>query len=152
MIPKLTFTAKSWPEENQKEAERIFGETIPLNGNKDILCYRIDPSGVMFAYEGYEDHFPYMEKYGYADTEEAIEKYLKPYIEDPEKEYFIELGLMSKDYDKYYKNGYYINENGEDTGIDFYDIYEDEESEPETEYENAWVTFVIYELKLKNNE
>lgn len=152
MIPKLTFTAKSWPEENQKEAERIFGETIPLNGNKDILCYRTDPGGIMFAYEGYENHFPHMKKYGYADTEEAIEKYLKPYIEDPEKEYFIELGLMSKDYDKYYKNGYYINKDGEEADEDFFDLYEDEETEPETEYENAWVTFVIYELRPKNNE
>lgn len=152
MIPKLKFTAKDWPAESQEEVKKIFGETIPLNGNENIPCYGTDPGGIMFAYEGYENHHPHILDFGYADTEEAIEKFLKPYIEDPEKEYFIELGLMSKDYDKYYKNGTYINENGEDTGRDFFDIYEDEETEPKTEYENAWVTFVIYELKLKNNE
>ena len=81
--------------------------------------------------------------YGYADTEAAVEKYLQNYIDDPDP-YFVEVGLMSMDYDGYYKNGSYINEDGVDTGEDYYDI--EFETEPTQQYEGEWVKFSVYRL------
>ena len=78
-----------------------------------------------------------------ADTEAAVEKYLQDYIDDPDP-YFVELGLMSMDYEKYYKNGSYINEDGVDTGGDYYDI--EFETKPTQQYEGEWVTFAVYRL------
>ena len=74
-----------------------------------------------------------------------VEKYLKQYVDDTERNYFVEVGIMSKDYENYYKNGTYINADGVDTGEDFYDIY-DEGEEPKTDYENAWVTVTVFEI------
>jgi hypothetical protein len=88
--------------------------------------------------------------YGYADTEAAIEKYLQQYIDEPNELYFVEIGLMCMDYDKYYKNGSYINEDGEDTEMDYWDYWDDDsENKPTQEYEGNWVTFTVYILETK---
>ena len=50
------------------------------------------------------------------------------------------------DYDGYYKNGSYINEDGEDTGEDYWDYWGDSENEPTQEYEGNWVKFSVYRL------
>lgn len=150
MIPKLTFTAEKWAPEHREEAERFLGRYYILNKNEDIWVYPCNFNCHIESYIGCENCRAYLLDYGYADTEAAIEKYLKRYIDDPDNRYFVEVGLMSKDYEKYYKDGPYINSDGVDTGLDFYDIYEDIEDEPETEYENSWVTVTIYIIKEKN--
>ena len=151
MIPKLTFTAANWAPEHREEAERILGKCYILNNNEDIWVYPHNSNCHIESYIGCENCRAYLLDYVYADTEAAIEKYLKRYIDDPDNKYFVEAGLMSKDYEKYYKNGPYVNADGIDTGQDFYDIYTNEEDEPETDYENAWVTVSIYIIKEKNS-
>lgn len=148
MIPKLEFTAESWPEEYREETIANLDIQFTLNGKDDIVCHPINANNHIFAFKGYENYYTCLLDYGYADTEVAVEKYLQSYKDDPETEYFVELGLMSMDYDKYYKNGSYINEDGVDTGEDYYNI--DFEVEPTQEYEDKWVTFAIHKLIKKD--
>ena len=116
-----------------------------LNGNEEIICHPHNANCHIFAFKGYENYHTVLLDYGYADTEAAVEKYLQTYIDEPNELYFIELGLMSMDYEKYYKNGSYIDEDGEDTMMDYYDI--EFETEPIQEYEGSWVKFSVYILE-----
>ena len=143
MIPKLEFTAESWPEEYREEAIKTLDRHYILNGNENIVCHPNNANCHIFAFKGYEKYRASLLDYGYADTEAAVEKYLQDYIDDPDP-YFVELGLMSMDYEKYYKNGSYINEDGVDTGEDYYDI--EFETEPTQQYEGEWVKFSVYRL------
>ena len=143
---KLELNLELWEEEDREEVQNTSGECYALNGNEHIICYPTNANCHINAYKGYENCRAIIHEYGYADTEAAIEKYVQQFIDDPDNEYFIELGLMSKDNDKYYKNGTYIDENGIDTGEDFYDIYKDG-IEPETQYKNSWVTVTIFKIK-----
>ena len=148
MIPKLKLNLDLWTPEHREDAKRALDVDITINDNKDIICHKRNANCHIECYHGCENCKALIYEYGYADTEAAIEKYLKQYADDPERNYFIEVGLMNKDYENYYKNGTYINADGVDTGEDFYDIY-DGDYEPETEYENAWVTVTVYELVTK---
>ena len=143
MIPKLEFTAESWPEEYREEAIKTLDRHYILNGNENIVCHPNNANCHIFAFKGYEKYRASLLDYGYADTEAAVEKYLQNYIDDPDP-YFVEVGLMSMDYDGYYKNGSYINEDGVDTGEDYYDI--EFETEPTQQYEGEWVKFSVYRL------
>lgn len=148
MIPKLEFTAESWPEEYREEANETLNIQFTLNGKEDILCHPVNANCHIYAFKGYENYRAKLLEYGYADTEAAVEKYLQDYKDDDTTQYFVEIGLMDMDYDKYYKNGSYINEDGIDTGEDYWDI--EFETEPKQEYEGKWVKFSIYELVPKN--
>lgn len=152
MIPneKLELNLELWEEKDREEVQNTLGECYALNGNKHIICYPKNANCHINAYKGYENCCALIYEYGYADTEAAIEKYVQQYIDDPNNEYFIEIGLMSKDYEKYYKNGTYIDENGIDTGEDFYDIYTDG-FEPEAQYENSWVVVTIFKIERNDN-
>ena len=84
--------------------------------------------------------------YGYCDTEDALIKYLKKFIDDNDS-WFTSVNLMSMDYEKYYKNGTYINKDGIDTNKDYYDyIDEHPDMEVSKDYDNNWIHFVIYRL------
>lgn len=148
MIPKLEFTAESWNEEDREEVTKILDRQFILNGNEDILCHPDNANCWLYAYKGYENHKAELIDYGYASTEAAIEKFLQIYKDDSNTEYFIELGLMSMKNESYYKNGTYINENGEDTGDDYWNIEFDEE--PKQDYEGCWVTFSVFKLIKRN--
>lgn len=152
MIPSEKFELKTelWKEEDREKALETFARYFYLNGNENIICYPRNTNCHIKAYKGYENCCALILDYGYADTEAVVEKYVKQYIDDPFNEYFIELALMPKDYEKYYKNGTYINADGFDTGEDFYDIY-DGDFEPETQYENSWVSFTIFIIERNDN-
>ena len=143
MIPKLEFTAESWPEEYRAEVVEALDKHFDLNGNEDIRCHPHNANGHIYAFKGYENYRASLLDYGYADTEAAVEKYIQDYIDDPYP-YFVEVGLMNMDYEKYYKNGTYINEDGIDTGRDYWDI--EFETEPKQEHEGYWVKFAVYRL------
>ncbi len=148
MIPKLKLNLENWDPEYREEVKRTLDHDIAINGNADIICHKRNANCHIECYYGCENYTALIYEYGYADTEAAVEKYLKQYVDDTERNYFVEVGIMSKDYEKYYKSGSYINADGVDTGEDFYDIY-DGDYEPETDYENAWVTVTVYELVTK---
>ena len=59
---------------------------------------------------------------------------------------------MDMDYEKYYKNGSYINKDGVDTELDYYEyIDEHPEMEVPQDVENKWITFIIRKLKHEEN-
>ena len=145
MIPKLKLNLENWAPEHREDAKRVLDVNITINDNKDIICHKRNANCHIECYHGCEKCKALIYEYGYADTEAAVEKYLKQYVDDTERNYFVEVGIMSKDYEKYYKNGTYIDANGIDTGEDFYDLY-DVDEEPKTDYENAWVTVTVFEI------
>lgn len=144
MVPKLIFTADSWPEEYREDANKLFNKPIMLCDNKDVVFWKTNTNCHINAFVGYENAKAKLTtNYGYADTEAAVLKYVQQFVDDPHDEYLLEIGLLSKDIEKYYKSGSYINSDGVDTEQDFYDIFE-YGHEPETDYENAWVKIAVY--------
>ena len=75
-------------------------------------------------------------------------KYLQKYVDDKVNNYFVHFGFMSMDYEKYYKNGTYINKDGIDTDQDYY-LYIDKHPEMkiDQEFENKWITYTVRKLK-----
>ena len=54
----------------------------------------------------------------------------------------VEISLTNMDYDNLYKNGTYIDENGKDTMMDYWDIEFDEE--PFQEHEGHFIAFSVF--------
>ena len=154
MIPKLTidedFIKSTW--KNKEDVDYAINLLCPMS-LKGIPVYSCDDNWVNIGvFNEFKStvRFSEFSKYGYCDTEDALAKYLKSYIDDTENSYFVEIGGMSMDYEKYYKNGSYINKDGIDTEEDYYDyIDEHPEMEVQQDYENKWIQFTIYKLKIK---
>ena len=68
MIPKLEFTAESWPEEYRAEVVEALDKHFDLNGNEDIRCHPHNANGHIYAFKGYENYRASLLDYGYADT------------------------------------------------------------------------------------
>ena len=81
--------------------------------------------------------------YGFCDTEKAMLKYLKNYINDNEH-YLIEIGLTSIDYDNYHKQGPFINDYGKEVYEDYWDYVED--IDVTRDINDYWITFSVYRL------
>ena len=156
MIPLLEIDnegiERNW---KNKEDQDYVKKTVSVNflDNSEIPVYTCDDLFLnLDVYKGIKGRTPLKEcfVYGYCDNDDALVKYLQPYIESP-NEYYVAVSLMSKDYEKYYKNGSYINKDGIDTDEDYW-IYTDEHPEMvgEEEYENAWLQFTIYQLVRKD--
>ena len=153
MIPELTFddnTIKTnW--EDPKDWEYIYErcDAAPL-GESRIPVYVCDNNWVgLGIYKEFKkvacvcDFFDY----GYCDNEGALETYLRSYIEDKENNYFVNVGLLSMDDEKYYKHGSYINKDGINTETDYYEyIDEHPEMEIDQQYEGRWLRFSIVKL------
>ena len=153
MIKELTIDTKflhaNWPEESWDEVTNIC-EAICINKDCDIPVYQCDDSWVKTGiYNESKKILESLCEYGYCDTEDALIKYLQKFKDDAENAYFVEVHLMSMDYEKYYKNGSYINKDGIDTEDDYY-AYIDEhpEMKVEQDYENNWIKFTISKIEL----
>ncbi len=153
MIPKLTIDKESVASQWDDESARDYVSNLcsPIMLEDDLPLYKCDDSWVnlkVFNEAKSTCRISDFFKYGYCDTENALKKYLQTYKEDTENSYFVEVGTMSMDYEKYYKNGSYINKDGVNTEEDYYD-YIDKHPEMETQQdiENKWITFAIYKIK-----
>ena len=155
MIPLLTvdkeYIDSNW--ESKESADWVKDYCKVILAGDEIPVYRCDDNwvrmGVFVEYKDVERVHIFSE-YGYCDTEESLVKYLRKYMEDEENDYFVEVGGMSMDWEKYYKNGSYINKDGVDTGRDYYDyIDENPDMKIDQDVEGRWFTFVIYKLKKK---
>ena len=152
MIPLLEIDNESiernWKEKEYQESVKKMVKADFLD-NSEIPVYTCSDGFLgLNVYVGIKGRAPLSEffEYGYCDNDAALVKYLQPYIESQD-EYYVTVGLMSKDNEKYYKNGSYINKDGIDTEEDYWP-YADEHPEMvgEEEYENSWLDFGIYKL------
>lgn len=157
MIPELTLDLenikKQWKNEEDQEWVKDFckefGLCNELGGNyKPIPIYQCDNNWVDL---GVFNEFKKAEKlscdYGYCDREEDLHKYLQTYINDTENNYLVNFGFMSMDYEKYYKNGSYINKNGINTQEDYYNyINENQDDGGRQQFSGKWLTYSIYKL------
>lgn len=155
MIPRLTIDEesvyKNW-EGNEDSIEWVKDHCdVIFATNSDIPLYGCDNNWVnMEVFKEYKKVCPLSEChiYGYCDTEESLVKYLQPFVNDKENNYFVEISGMSMDYEKYYKNGSYINKDGVDTETDYYEyIDEHPEMKVEQDFKNTWIHFTIYKLQ-----
>ena len=148
MIPLLNvdkeYIDANWETKESADWVKDFCEVI-LAGD-EIPVYKCDDSwvrlGVFVEYKDVERMSEFSD-YGYCDTEEALVKYLRKY--DVEAgDYFVEIGGLDMDYEKYYKFGSYINKDGEDTGMDYYDyIDEHPEMKVEQDVKGRWIRFCV---------
>jgi hypothetical protein len=155
MIPRLTIDEesvyKNW--EGKKDSIEWVKKhcDVVFATNSDIPLYECDNNWVnMGVFKEYKKVYPLSEChiYGYCDTEESLIKYLQQYVDDKENNYFVNIGGMSMDYEKYYKFGSYINKDGEDTGMDYYNyIDENPDMKVEQDVKGRWIRFCIYRLK-----
>ena len=155
MIPLLTLNENAiksnWAEEKDREYVRehctpcfLDGTDIPVH-----LCdnnwLELDVFNEANASERLSDFF----EYGYCDGDSALAKYLKQYIDAPEK-YFVHVHLLDMDNEKFYKFGSYIDEDGVDTGDDYWPWAEEHPDKAgKQEYDNAWLAFSIVKIKDK---
>lgn len=155
MIPLLTFNENTinstWPEEDSRKFVRELCAPTFLN-DTDIPVYMCDDGwlelGLFNEADGRERLSDFF-KYGYCDSDAALAKYLKKYIDAPDR-YFVHVHLLDMDYEKPYKFGSYIDANGVDTEEDYWlwaDQHPDEAGKQE--YENAWLAFSIVKIKDK---
>ena len=152
MIPLLTVDKKyidaNWETKESADWVKDYCEVI-LAGD-EIPVYKCDDSwvrlGVFVEYKDVERMSEFSE-YGYCDTEDALVKYLRKYdVEDGD--YFVEIDGLDMDYEKYYKFGSYINKDGEDTGMDYYDyIDENPDMKVDQDVKGRWIKFCVYRLK-----
>lgn len=154
MIPFLTideeFVQNTWKDDESSREWVTENCDVVYADNSNVPLYTCDDSWVkMGVFNEYKQILPISEfyEYGYCDTEDALLKYLQSYVDDKDNNYFVTIGTMSMDYEKYYKNGTYINKDGVDTKKDYYDyIDEHPQMEVEQDFENKWITFTICKL------
>lgn len=153
MIPELIID-KDYIKENWNTPEAT-EETIKLLENRvQLKCsnfpvYLFQEMWItMNVFKQFKNLDKEFFEYGYGDTEESISKYLQKYADDKENNYFVYVSLMSMDYEKYYKNGSYINKDDVDTNEDYYEyIDQHPEMEVTQDFENQWIHFCISKLK-----
>lgn len=155
MIPELTLDIESivkhW-KGNEDSIQWVKEHCDVFHAeNSDIPLYIcLDTFVDMGVFKEFKKTYPISEffVYGYCDTEDSLVKYLQNYVDDKENNYFVMFNFMSMDYEKYYKQGSYINKDGIDTDEDYYEyIRKHPEMEVSQDYENKWITFSIVKLK-----
>ena len=155
MIPTLTlnedFILKNWPEqETRNHIENICKAIMIKADDNKVPVYSCQP--LWFDLGVYKESVQLsasheLHTYGYCDTEKALVKYLEPYIEDKDNEYYVSVGFLDIDNKKPYKFGSYINKDGKDTGEDYSDyIRANPEMQVKQEFEDQWITFSIRKL------
>lgn len=159
MIPNITVNL-DWVNENyktkrdQKKVLKILGDPQVLKGaNFPVWCCD-DTWAEMGAFNGVKSvyHFPDFYKYGYADTEESLAKYLKEKFGGDQENYMIFVSLLDMNHEKYYKFGSYINVAGVNTGTDYYSyIDEHPKAKVKQDYKGYWIRFVVRRIKDYDN-
>ena len=153
MIPDLTvdmeMVAKNWPPKAQRATLKIIENSCVLRGTDfQVHCFADFwvPMGVFKEFNKLAPVGDFYE-YGYGDTEEAIGKYLRKYADDKENNYFVEVGLLDMDNEKYYKFGSYINKDGVDTEDDYYSYITNHPSmKVKQDFKGQWIRFSIRKL------
>ena len=154
MIEKLTLdeeSLKQWKDEKDREEVRKLCGCVEISDNEEkiiIPAYWCDDLWVN-TLKVFKEHKSLTKIqdcfiYGYCDTEDALVKYLKEYYDDPDNSYFVTVSTMSMDYEKYYKNGTYVNKDGVNTHQDYFDyIDEHPEMKVEQDIEGKWIHYCI---------
>ena len=155
MLPELTvdkeFVDKNWNDEDSRKYVKSICEAVALGKLEDgIPVYRSDDNWLeMGVYKEAKKFVPLSDyfEYGYCDNEDALRKYLQPLIDLPDERYYVHVYRIDMDYEKYYKNGSYINKDGVDTETDYYEyIDEHPEMKIEQEWPGKWLAFTIRKI------
>lgn len=156
MIPKFTVRKEFYNELLDKSEETIkyfkrFEEPYDEFKNYGIAVYpnhtesHLDKNGVGQFNEKY---YAMLDDWGYCPSENALVQFLrKNGIVDSNTPYMITAHLVKTEVaedDESYTSTY-INEEGEDTDLNYYD-YQDEYGKPTTQYEGYLIKFRIFVL------
>lgn len=156
MIPKFTVRKEFYDELLDKSEETIqyfkrFEEPYDEFNNYGIAVYpnhtesHLDKNGVGQFNEKY---YAMIDDWGYCPSENALVQFLrKNGIVDSNTPYMITAHLVKTEVaedDESYTSTY-INEEGEDTDLNYYD-YQDEYGKPTTQYDGYLIKFRIFIL------
>ncbi len=150
MIPKLTldidFIESTWKEKKDQEFVKNDCDCVPLKNGIEV--HDCDDMWVEIGvFKEFKKVIKKLVFYGYCDTEDALLKFIQQYEDDKEKNYFVEVGGLSMNNEKYYKWGSYINKDGENTHNDYWDwIREHPEDKNKQEFKGKWIRFAIHEI------
>jgi len=154
--PNLEQIEKGW--KTKKDRKVVLDHVHGIKLTEDFNHAYLQNTNIYVAlgiFKGYEDIRvqPKLEDYGYALTGEAIKKYVLSNFGDSDPtEYMLEISVMPFDYEKYYKNGSYIDLDGNDTGNDFFDQPDYKELEKKAELPGYWISFTVLKLRPDNKE
>lgn len=150
MLPELEIdierVKKDYP---QKEDQENITETLQKFDNfTSIPVFPVMAEYFANYFIGHENIDSDLEivDYKYGLTIESIEKYITNEYSDDADEYLIVGTIMSMDYEKYYKNGTFVDLDGNATYEDFYDIKNWEELKKKADFGNHWIRFTVYNL------
>ena len=152
MIPKLRIDHKAinanWTDKKAQKQMEEFCAVTPVGKNK-IPTYSCGISflnmGVFHKFKSYKRGEKYV--YGYCDNEDALATFLQKFVDSTEN-YFVNIGGLDMECEKYYKWGSYIDKFGNDTGTSDYYEYLDEHPEYETEQQvpGKWIRFSVHRI------
>ena len=137
----------NWTDEQDRNYMREKLNTLVEEFN--IPVYFKGSEHFLYCFDGYEHitSTPLSIDYGYGLTFKSLEKYLKDKYGDGNKgEYFIVAYTMSMDYEKYYKNGTFVDLNGKNTGEDFWYQKNADDLAKKADIENYWIAYCVYDL------
>ena len=153
MIRKLEINDNAiiskWTDEQDREYVREKLNTFVNEFN--IPVYFKGSEYFIHCFDGYEHmtYPPLPVDYGYGLTFKSLEKYLNDKYGNDNDEYFIVAYTMPMDYEKYYRNGYFIDLYGINTGNDFWILSDANKLAKIEDIENTWIAYVVYKLKNK---
>lgn len=162
MIPRLTLDIekinKYWPKKEDNDwALKYYGDCA-LGLSQDqckeseafgyIPIFRCDNDAIKVGiYKESNQVLDSLLDYGYCDTEEALEKYLQTYFQDPDHYYFINFGFMPLDYEKPWKMGSYVNKDGIDTEDGYWNWIETHPADKGMQqFPGLFITYAISEI------
>jgi hypothetical protein len=144
MVPKLTYTLSVYDgdvtDDVKKDFDNFFTPFVINNKN----FYPCNISSLIDC--GFCNEYckaMSLDVYGFCDTEKAMLKYLKNFLDNNEP-YLIEVGITSIDYENYHKQGPFINDYGKPVYEDYWDYVED--VDVNRDIEDCWITFRVYRL------
>lgn len=150
MIPLLTIDENSIRENWKRKVDQAWVKRYcdVYVAKDNIPLYYCDDTWVnMGVFKEYKKTISPAIEYGYCDTEVSLIKYLQQFKDDKENNFFVSIGGLDMDYEKYYKFGSYINKDGVDTRDDYYSyIDKHPEMQVKQDMENCWIKFIIYKL------
>ena len=153
MIPKLTLNLEKIKEnwKNKEDQEHVIKIcTVGSLGKSKIPVLTGVNNSIFLELGVFNECRKVLDwgiDYGYADTEEVLSVYLKKYLEG-DKRYLITTDLMPMDWEKYYKNGSYINKDGVNTEDDYYPyIREHPDMMIPQEHRNYWIQYTVSEIE-----
>lgn len=149
IIPDKEYIEKTWKKDSKKIYEYI--DTVAIGDDGTPYYYSHVDIWIDCGVAKNLESKAKLITYSYANHSNHIDKYLEKYKKDNET-YIACLGVFSREYEKPWKHGYFIDKNGVQTGNDYWDYESTGKEDEEWEYDDYFVNFLIFKVTLKDEK